>query len=360
MSKSYYDILGVNKNASKEDIKKAYRKLALKYHPDKNPNDKEAESKFKEIGEAYGVLSDDKKKVNYDMFGSANGNKQQGGGWHDFGFDMHNDIFEQFFNRSRESRQYRQQTTKGTNVRITVNLSLQELYFGFAKSIKYKRKKRCSECKGNGSKNGNSHTKCSNCGGSGQINRTSRTIMGVINSTVVCNVCNGSGNIIKEKCNSCNGSGFEDETVQVNIGGNVGLRHGHDIMYEGYGNQSKEESGVDGGLVVHIVQELNDTFKLEGNDLYMNYYIGFYDAVKGGDLEFKHIDGSKLKVKMPPNSKSGSIIRLSGKGMSYNGGFGNLYINLAIWVPDNLTKEEESFLEKMKGYKNFVPPETNK
>lgn len=362
MSKDYYNILRVDKKASKEEIKKAYRKLALKYHPDKNTGDKGFEEKFKEISEAYNILSDDKKRSHYDMFGS---NKQQGfsrgnpyANPHGFGgFGFNDDIFEAFFRRKNQEPTVK----RGSHIRVRVQFTLQELYHGFSKSITYNKKVRCGSCGGDGSKNGNSSTSCPSCFGVGYTTTQRRTMIGVETHTKTCNVCKGEGVIIKEKCEVCKGSGLVDEKVTVQIGGSVGIRWGQSILYNGYGNQSKNKEGQDGDLIVDIVETPDSVFKVQGNDLYINHYIGYCDAVKGGEIEIPHISGSKLKVNLQEGMQSGAIIRLSGKGMSYSGkNYGDFYVNLAIWIPKNISKEGLDLMDKMQGLEEFKPPSNNK
>ena len=357
-------MLGVSKSADATEIKKAYRKLALKYHPDKNPGDKEAEEKFKEAAEAYDVLSNEEKRRRYDQFGHAGvGGAGQGG----FGGGMSmDDIFSQFgdifgsfggfsgfggFGGGRSARR----VNRGTNLRVKVKMNLQEIATGIEKKIKVKKYVACQHCNGTGAKDGKSYSTCSTCKGSGQVTRVQNTILGAMQTTSTCPTCEGEGKIINEKCTFCNGEGvlMSEEVISINIPAGVG--EGMQLSLNGKGNAARR-GGVNGDLIVLIEEEEHPELVRDGNDLLYNVFIGYPEAVLGETVEIPTIEG-KVKVKIEAGTQPGKILRLRGKGLpDVNGyGKGDLLAKVNVWIPKNLSKDEKKLVEKMKEAEGFKP-----
>ncbi len=362
--RDYYEVLGVSKSADAIEIKKAYRKLALKYHPDKNPGDKEAEEKFKEAAEAYDVLSNEEKRHRYDQFGHAGvGGAGQGG----FGGGMSmDDIFSQFgdifggfggfsgfggFGGGRGSRR----VNRGTNLRVKVKMSLQEIATGIEKKIKVKKYVACQHCNGTGAKDGKSYSTCSTCKGSGQVTRVQNTILGAMQTTSTCPTCEGEGKIINEKCTFCNGEGvlMSEEVISINIP--AGVAEGMQLSLSGKGNAARR-GGMNGDLIVLIEEEEHPELVRDGNDLLYNVFIGYPEAVLGETVEIPTIEG-KVKVKIEAGTQPGKILRLRGKGLpDVNGyGKGDLLAKVNVWIPKNLSKDEKKLVEKMRETEGFKP-----
>ena len=362
--RDYYEVLGVSKSADATEIKKAYRRLALKYHPDKNPGDKEAEEKFKEAAEAYDVLSNEEKRRRYDQFGHAGvGGAGQGG----FGGGMSmDDIFSQFgdifgsfggfsgfggFGGGRSARR----VNRGTNLRVKVKMNLQEIATGIEKKIKVKKYVACQHCNGTGAKDGKSYSTCSTCKGSGQVTRVQNTILGAMQTTSTCPTCEGEGKIINEKCTFCNGEGvlMSEEVISINIPAGVG--EGMQLSLSGKGNAARR-GGVNGDLIVLIEEEEHPELVRDGNDLLYNVFIGYPEAVLGETVEIPTIEG-KVKVKIEAGTQPGKILRLRGKGLpDVNGyGKGDLLAKVNVWIPKNLSKDEKKLVEKMKEAEGFKP-----
>ena len=362
--RDYYEVLGVSKSADATEIKKAYRKLALKYHPDKNPGDKEAEEKFKEAAEAYDVLSNEEKRRRYDQFGHAGvGGAGQGG----FGGGMSmDDIFSQFgdifgsfggfsgfggFGGGRSARR----VNRGTNLRVKVKMNLQEIATGIEKKIKVKKYVACQHCNGTGAKDGKSYSTCSTCKGSGQVTRVQNTILGAMQTTSTCPTCEGEGKIINEKCTFCNGEGvlMSEEVISINIPAGVG--EGMQLSLNGKGNAARR-GGVNGDLIVLIEEEEHPELVRDGNDLLYNVFIGYPEAVLGETVEIPTIEG-KVKVKIEAGTQPGKILPLRGKGLpDVNGyGKGDLLAKVNVWIPKNLSKDEKKLVEKMKEAEGFKP-----
>ena len=363
--RDYYEVLGVEKTASVEEIKKAYRKKAIQYHPDKNPGDKQAEENFKEAAEAYDVLSDPQKRQRYDQFGHAGvGGASQGGG---FGGGMSmDDIFSQFgdifgsfggfsgfggFGGGRSARR----VNRGTNLRVKVKMHLQEIATGIEKKIKVKKYVACQHCNGTGAKDGKSNSTCSTCKGSGQVTRVQNTILGAMQTTSTCPTCEGEGKIINEKCTFCNGEGvlMSEEVISINIPAGVG--EGMQLSLSGKGNAARR-GGVNGDLIVLIEEEEHPELVRDGNDLLYNVFIGYPEAVLGETVEIPTIEG-KVKVKIEAGTQPGKILRLRGKGLpDVNGyGKGDLLAKVNVWIPKNLSKDERKLVEKMKEAEGFKP-----
>jgi molecular chaperone DnaJ len=357
--RDFYDILGVDRSASAEEIKKAYRRTAIKYHPDKNPGDKEAEEKFKEAAEAYEVLSNPDKKARYDRFGHQGVNN---GGFGSGGINME-DIFSQFgdifggspFGDIFGGGSRRTARRKGTNLRIKLKLSLQEIANGVEKKIKVRRQVACKSCEGTGAKNGTSFTICTTCNGSGQIKQVVNTMLGQMVSASTCPACGGEGKIISERCGSCGGDGtvLEEEVIPIKIP--AGVEEGMQLQMNGKGN-FPPRGGVPGDLLVVIEEEEDALLKREGTNVHFDLHLSFIDAVLGTTVEVPTIDG-KAKIDIVPGTQSGKVLRLKGKGIKELNGYaiGDQLVHVNIWTPKNLTKEERAMLEKLRDSPNFKP-----
>jgi molecular chaperone DnaJ len=363
MSKrDFYEILGVSRTAEADEIKKAYRKLALKYHPDKNEGDKAAEDKFKEAAEAYEVLSNTEKRQRYNQFGHA-GSGNGGGGYGGGGMDM-DDIFSQFSDifggGGRRGGQQRQRVNKGTNLRIKLKLNLNEIYTGIEKKIKVNKFVNCTTCTGTGAANGKGFSNCSTCNGHGQVTRLVNTMLGQMQTTQTCPACNGDGKMITDKCKACVGEGIVRGEEQISIQVPAGVADGMQLSVSGKGNAAAR-GGVNGDLIVLIEEEPHAILKRDGNNLIYEHYLNFADAVLGSNIEVPTVDG-KASVKLDAGVQSGKILRLRGKGLpevqSYNKG--DLLVNINIWTPQELNKEEKAILEKLRTSENFKPQPTGK
>jgi molecular chaperone DnaJ len=361
--RDYYDVLGVSKNAEQAEIKSAYRKLAIKYHPDKNPNNKEAEEKFKEAAEAYEVLSNPEKRQRYDRFGHA-GNSASGG--YGGGMNMEDifsnfgDIFgggnpfESFFGGGGQSRGGRR-AVKGTNLRIKVKLTLEEIAKGVEKKIKVNKQVVCKTCDGSGAKDRSSTSTCRTCGGTGSVRRVTNTILGQMQTTSTCPTCNGEGVEITAKCTTCHGEGLVrgEETISINIP--AGVSEGMQLSMSGKGNAAPR-GGVPGDLIILIEEIPHEILKRDGNNVIYDLYISFVDAALGASIEVPTIDG-KAKIKIDPGTQGGKILRLKGKGIpevnSYHKGDQLIYVN--VWTPKALSQTEREQLEKLRESPNFKP-----
>lgn len=366
--RDYYEVLGVDKNASEEEIKKAYRKIAIKYHPDRNPGDKEAEEKFKEAAEAYDVLHDAQKRQQYDQFG-FNGPAGAGGfgGFNGGEFSM-DDIFSMFgdvfggrggfggfggFGGSgyRQPAQHR-----GSDLRLKVKLSLQEVASGVTKKFKVKKDITCPHCHGTGAESGSASETCPTCHGSGVEIRTQQSIFGMMQTQTVCHTCGGEGKVIKNKCHECAGTGVVkgEEVVEISIP--AGVAEGMVVNVPNKGNAGRH-NGIPGNIQVFISEEPNDTFVRDGNDLIYNLLLDFPTAALGGNVEIPTIDGSKVKIKIDPGTQPGKTLRLRGKGLPavqrYGSGTGDVVVNISVYVPKTLSREEKETLEELQQSDNF-------
>lgn len=367
--RDYYDILGVAKGADADEIKKAYRKMAIKYHPDKNQGDKAAEDKFKEAAEAYEVLSNPEKRQRYDQFGhAANAQSANGGGYGGGGMNM-DDIFSQFgdifgggspfegfFGGGRQSGGAGgRRAARGSNLRIKVRLTLEEIANGAEKKIKVNKQIVCKTCDGTGAKDSASFQTCKTCGGSGAVRRVTNTILGQMQTTSTCPTCNGEGSTILSKCTVCHGDGVVrgEETITINIP--AGVSEGMQLSMGGKGNAAPR-GGVPGDLIILIEEIPHETLKRDGNNVIYDLHVNFVDATLGTSVEVPTIDG-KVKIKIDPGTQGGKILRLKSKGVpevnSYRRGDQLVHIN--IWTPKALSREERELLEKLQSSPNFKP-----
>lgn len=360
--RDFYEILGVSRGASADEIKKAYRAMALKFHPDRNPNNKEAEEKFKEAAEAYEVLSDKDKRARYDQFGHAAMGGNGGGGFSGGGMNME-DIFSQFGDifgdafgfggggRSQGGRRVQ----KGSNLRIKVKLTLEEIAHGVEKKIKVHKHVSCKTCHGSGAAASSGTQTCGTCRGSGYVNRVTNTILGQMQTTSPCPTCHGEGQIIKDRCKACGGDGIVrgEEVITINLP--AGVFEGMQLSMNGKGNAAPR-GGINGDLIIAVEEIEHEFLKREGINLFYEHYINFADAALGTSIEVPTIDG-KAKIKIDPGTQSGKVLRLKGKGIpDVNGyGKGDMLVNINVWTPQNLTAEEKKILEKFKEAENFHP-----
>ena len=365
--RDYYEVLEVSKSASVDEIKKAYRKLAIKYHPDRNPGDAEAEAKFKEAAEAYDVLHDPQKRQQYDQFGFDAPGGGFGGG-NPFGgaggfsmddiFSMFGDVFGGhgggfggFGGGGQQAPKYR-----GSDLRLKVRLSLQEVATGVTKKFKVRKDVTCEHCHGTGAEGGSGTETCPNCHGSGVEIRTQQSMFGMIQTQTACHVCGGEGTIIKNKCTHCQGEGIVkgEEVVEINIP--AGVAEGMVVNVPGKGNAGKH-NGVTGNIQVYIEEEPNETFVRDGQNVIYNLLLDFPTAVLGGQVEIPTIDGSNVKIKIEPGTQPGKTLRLRGKGLpavqGYGTGIGDLVVHISIYVPKELTKSEKKAIEELRDSENF-------
>lgn len=358
--RDYYEVLGVERNADADTIKKAYRKAAIKYHPDKNPGDKDAEEKFKEAAEAYDVLSNEEKRARYDRFGHAGmggaAGGGYGGGFDGGGFTM-DDIFEHFgdifggaFGGGGRSRS---RTNRGGDIRVTVRLTLQEVAEGVTKKLKLNKTVTCEKCGGSGAKDASSIVTCPECNGSGYVITVQNSFFGRMQTQSVCPTCGGTGRSIKDKCSKCGGEGTErgQEIVEVKIP--AGIAEGMAVTVRGKGNAARR-GGVSGDLIVVIEEEHNPELIRDGNDLIHNMNITVTTALLGGEVEVPTIDG-KVRIKIAPGTHAGKVLRLRGKGLpDVNGyGRGDIMVVVDITIPDDLTKEERKLIEQLAEQPHF-------
>lgn len=373
MSKrDYYETLGVTKSASAEEIKKAYRKVAMQFHPDRNPGDKAAEEKFKEAAEAYEVLSDADKKAQYDRYGhaglSGNGRGFGGGGnmnmddiFSQFGDIFGDDIFGSFFGGGqRRGGAQRARGVRGSNLRVKLKLTYEEIAKGVTKNIKVKKYVTCNVCQGSGAKDKGSVQTCHTCGGSGQVRKVQNTFLGQMQTVSTCPTCNGEGSTITAKCGNCKGEGrmFAEETVSIDIP--AGVQEGMQLSITGRGNAG-ERGGMNGDLIILIEEEQHKELQRDGLNVAYDLHISFPDAAFGTQVEVPTIDG-RAKIKIPAGTQSGKIFRLKGKGFpavnSYEKGDQLIHVN--VWTPQHLTSEEKAVLEKLSQSDNFKPqPDKN-
>ena len=365
--RDYYEVLGVDRNASAEEIKKAYRKLAIKYHPDKNPGNKEAEEKFKEAAEAYSVLSDADKKAKYDQFGHAGVD----GAAPDFsgGFGNLNDILNDLFGGAFGGGfggfsgfgggfgggQRRERVYRGRDIRVRVKLTLEEIAHGVEKEISIEKNVPCKDCGGRGARNSSDIKTCPGCNGTGQVQRVVNSFLGQTVTYSTCQQCGGEGKIISNPCSTCHGTGLvrQRETIKVKIP--AGVEAGMQMTVQGEGHAAKN-NGINGDLLVVIEEQEHPELRREGSNLFYTKVVSIMDAVLGCEVEIPCLDG-KYKVKVEPGTQSGTVVRLRGKGLpSVNSyGTGDLYVKIAVWIPKKLSREEKTLFESIRNNDSFKP-----
>lgn len=369
--RDYYEVLGVSKNATEDEIKKAYRKLAIKYHPDRNPDDAKAEEKFKEAAEAYDVLHDPQKRQAYDQFGfdgpaGAGGFGGFGGGGFSMDdiFSMFGDVFGGrggfggFSGGRRQPARYR-----GSDLRLKVRLSLQEIATGVTKKFKVRKDIECKHCHGSGAEGGSGSETCPNCHGSGMEVCTQQSIFGMVQTQTTCHVCGGEGTVIKNKCHECGGTGVVkgEEVVEIKIP--AGVAEGMVVNVPGKGNAG-QHNGINGDIQVFIEEEPNETFVRDGNNIIYNLLLDFPTAALGGSIDIPTIEGNTVKIKIEPGTQPGKTLRLRNKGLpavqGYGSGTGDLVVNISVYVPKTLSREEKHAIESFKASDNFKGDVTTK
>lgn len=366
--RDYYEILGVSKSANEQEIKKAYRKVAMQYHPDKNPGDKAAEDKFKEAAEAYEILSDADKRARYDRYGHAGVDPNAGGGFGGRGgagmtmediFSQFGDIFgdggspfEAFFGGRRQQRGGGE---RGSNIRIKMKLTLEEIATGVNKKIKVKKKITCNTCSGSGAKDRHSVSTCNTCRGTGYVQQMRSTFLGQMQTTAPCPSCKGKGQTITASCQACHGVGNVqgEDTISIDIP--AGVSEGLQLSMNGKGNAGNN-GGPAGDLIIEIEETKHEFLQRDENNVIYDLYINFADAALGASLEVPTLDG-KVKIKIPEGTQSGKIFRLKDKGLPVLQGYGkgDQLIHVNIWTPKKLTDEERKILEKLRAMPNFTP-----
>lgn len=374
MSKrDYYEILGVGKNASKEEIKKAYRKLALKFHPDRNPDDKQAEENFKEAAEAYEVLSNDEKRNRYDRFGHSG--MRGGQDFHQYSdindifsnfsdifgsaFGGGSSIFDDFFGGGRSSSRSRRRSTgtPGSDLKITIKLTLEEIASGTTKKVKLKKYKKCGSCNGTGAEDSEAYTTCSVCGGSGEIRQVSRSVFGQFVNIGVCNNCGGTGKVIKNVCKTCSGEGrvYKEETVKINVP--AGVTDNSYMTLRGEGNAGKQ--GGPAGSIIVVFQELeHEYFERDGDNVIYDLFISYPEAVMGTEVEVPTLNG-RAKLKIEPGIQAGKFLKMREKGIQHlnSHGAGDQLVRINIHVPNKISSKEKELLKELQNMPNIKVPE---
>ena len=361
--RDYYEILGVSKSSTTDEIKKAYRKMAIKYHPDKNPGDKASEEKFKEAAEAYEILSDKTKKQKYDQYGhngdvgGFNGSSGGFGGMNmDDIFKQYGDVFGGHFNTNYGRSNVRKNV--GKDLRVKINLNLSEIANGVEKKIKINKDVACSACDGSGAKNKASIVTCKNCNGTGQEMRITNTVFGQMQQITTCSTCNGDGKMIVDKCTTCNGSSLvkKDDVVTIKIP--PGVFNGMNLSMERGGNMGAK-NGIAGNLIILIEEIIHPLLKRDGINLHYNAPISFPDVVLGTTIEVPSVnDGVRMKIKVEPGTQSGKILRLQGKGLidiNNTNNTGDILVSVNVYTPQHLTDAEKQIIEKLQKNKNFKP-----
>ncbi|MEO1021466.1 MAG: molecular chaperone DnaJ [Bacteroidota bacterium] len=371
-NRDYYEILGVSKSADDSEIKKAYRKMAMKFHPDRNKGDDDAEKKFKEASEAYEVLRDPQKRARYDQFGHAgvNGHGGYGGGGVDFDGMGFEDIFSRFSDifgggmfgddifgggGGARSRRQRQPGQPGSDMKLRISLTLEEIAFGTEKKLKIKKQQQCDHCKGTGAETDSDFETCSTCNGMGEVRQISRTILGQMVNVQTCPTCQGDGRIIKNKCHKCSGEGRikGEETVKINIPS--GVSNGNYITLRGQGNAGRR-GGPAGDLIVLIEEEQHEEFSREQNNIYYDLVLSIPDAILGTEVNVPTLKG-RAKLRIEPGTQPGKLLRMRGKGIIglNNSGIGDQFVRVMVFVPKELSSAEQTAIEDLKDSKNFDP-----
>lgn len=372
--RDYYEVLGVSKTATPDELKKAYRKMAIKYHPDKNPGDKAAEEKFKEAAEAYDVLSDPDKRARYDQFGHSMGQQgfPGGGGFYSSGGMSMEDIFMHFgdifggrggfsgFGSATGGRGGRRRMRKGSDLRIKVKMSLEEIAKGTSKTLKIPVMDKCSHCNGTGAKNGTSFHTCPTCNGAGYIVQTQRTIMGTMQTESVCPQCNGEGKTIDEKCTSCGGEGVQRQERLVTFDIPAGVADGMILTLKGKGN-APVHGGVNGDLLVVIEEVKHPELIRDGNDVIYNLMLDIPTAALGGTVEVPTITG-RARLNIPAGTQPGKVLRLRGKGLPSTEGYGtgDELVNIMVYIPEHLDDSGRAAIENLRKSSDVRPDESTK
>ncbi|MBO7588392.1 MAG: molecular chaperone DnaJ [Bacteroidaceae bacterium] len=371
--RDYYEVLEVPKTATADEIKKAYRKKAIQYHPDKNPGDKQAEEKFKEAAEAYSVLSDPDKRAKYDQFGFDGLNGASGFGGGGFGggmsmddiFSMFGDIFGSggfsgFGSFGSRARQRGERKAQGSDIRIKVSLTLEEINTGVTKKFKLKKLVPCRHCQGTGAQGGSGAETCPDCNGTGSVLRTQQSFFGMVQTQSVCPRCGGEGKIIKNRCPHCSGDGvvYGEEIVEVNIP--AGVAEGMQLSVEGKGNAGKH-NGYNGNLLIVIEEQPHSNLVRDENDLVYNLLLSVPQATLGGAVEIPSLDGA-VKLKIEPGTQPGKMLRLRGKGLPVinSNQRGDMIVNVSVYIPESMSKDEKQAMEKFLNSDNFQPSATVK
>ena len=382
MKRDYYEVLGVGRSADKDEIKKAYRKLALKFHPDKNPDNKEAEEKFKEVNEAYEVLSNDDKRRRYDQFGhagvgssAASSGGPGAGGYADFNdiFSAFNDMFgggggrrgggspfggfEDVFGGGFSGgggRRTRQAGIQGTDLKIRLKLTLEEIAKGVEKTLKIKKQVACKECNGSGSKSGKTET-CQTCQGAGQVRQASKTMFGQFVNIAPCPTCGGEGHVVKDRCPSCYGEGIKQGEVTVKVNVPAGVQEGNYLTLRGQGNAGPR-GGASGDLIVIIEEIPHKVFSRNGDDVILELALGFPDLVLGTKIDVPTLDG-EVKLTIPAGTQPNTMLRIAGKGVGHlkGGGSGDQYVRVNVHVPKDLAGKEKELLKELRKSSSITP-----
>ena len=363
--RDYYEVLGVSKSASEDEIKKAYRQLAKKYNPDMNPGDKTAEAKFKEASEAYAVLSDPEKRKQYDQFGHAAFDQGAGGGGGGFDFsnmgdmgDIFGDIFSDLFGGGGRTRRASNGPMKGANVRAGIRITFEEAVFGTEKELELNLKDECEKCHGTGAKPGSSPITCSKCGGRGQVVYTQQSLFGMVRNVQTCPDCGGTGKIIKEKCPDCYGTGYISRRKKIQVSVPAGIDDGQSIRIRGKGEPGAN-GGERGDLLVEVAVSRHPIFQRQGFDIYSTAPMSFAQAALGGDVRISTVDGDVL-YNVKPGTQTDTRIRLKGKGvptLRNKAIRGDHYVTLVVQVPSKLTNEQKELLQKFDDSMNGRQPE---
>ena len=374
--RDYYEVLGVDKNATDEELKKAYKKVALKYHPDRNPGDKEAEEKFKEAAEAYDVLHDPQKRQTYDRFGhdGLNGAGGFGGGFSGGGSMNMDDIFSAFgdifggrfgggFSGFGGTSHNTKRMYKGSDLRVRIPLTLQEIATGVTRKIKVKKNVECPDCHGTGAADGAQPEQCSHCHGTGYVVSRRQSMFGMMEVQQECPICHGEGTVIKDKCKRCGGAGTVpgEDIVEINIP--AGVADGMIINIPGKGNAAPK-NGIPGDMKVVIAEEPNDTFIRDDQDLIYNLLLSINQAILGDTVEIPLISGNKARVKIEPGTQPGKVLRLRGKGLpavqGYGYGVGDMVVKISVYIPEKTNEQERQAIESIKNNPNFTPTESQR
>lgn len=370
--RDFYEVLGVSRTATADEIKKAYRQLALKYHPDRNPGNKEAEERFKEAAEAYEALSDPDKRRRYDQFGHEGMRGTNFREFHDindifstfgdiFGAGFGGGIFEEVFGGGTRTRRRSTQTgSPGSDLRVTLGLTLEEIASGVEKKIKVKRYKRCDTCSGSGARSGSGKSTCPQCNGSGELRQVSRSMFGQFVNITTCPTCDGEGRVIKEPCGTCHGEGrvHGESTIKVNVP--VGVAEGNYLSLQGQGNAGRR-GGASGDLIVVIQEEEHPHFTRQGDDVIYELLISFPTATFGGQVEIPTLSG-KAKLTIEPGSPAGRVLRMRERGIPHLNGYGrgDQLVRLNVWVPSKLNSREKQLLKELSEQEHVNPTEAEK